>query len=201
LTRDENTKTMKIFEACYELCLKLASHRHAQKYLAGLSCAESMFFPIPPDVMLAPMVISQPNKAWRFAFITTMASVIGGVLGYLLGYFAFETVIEPVIVEMGYQDTITQATRWFKEYGVWIVFLAGFSPIPYKVFTLTAGFLHMALVPFIIASSVGRGLRFFLVAALMKYGGTVMERKLKKHIEIIGWSTVGVVIGLYLIFK
>jgi membrane protein YqaA with SNARE-associated domain len=192
---------VKLFETCYELCLKWAQHRHAEKYLAGLSCSESMFFPIPPDVMLAPMALSQPQKAWRFALITTVASVIGGVLGYLLGYFAFESFIQPVVAEMGYQDKLTQATLWFKEYGVWVVFLAGFSPIPYKVFTISAGFLNMALIPFIIASTIGRGMRFFLVAALMKYGGPMMEAKLKKYIEIIGWGTVALAVALYLILR
>lgn len=192
---------MKIFERCYDLCLKWAQHRHAEKYLAGLSCSESMFFPIPPDVMLAPMALSQPQKAWRFVTITTIASVIGGVLGYLLGYFAFETMIQPLVIDMGYQAKLEQATLWFEEYGVWVVFLAGFSPIPYKVFTITAGFMHMALLPFIVASTIGRGLRFFLVAALMKYGGPMMELKLKKYIEVIGWATVAIAVVLYLIFR
>ena len=192
---------MKIFETCYDLCLKWAKHKHAEKYLAALSCSESMFFPIPPDVMLAPMALSQPQKAWRFALITTIASVVGGVLGYLLGYFAFESLIQPFVVEMGYEDKLAQAAAWFEEYGVWVVFLAGFSPIPYKVFTISAGFLHMALIPFIIASTVGRGLRFFLVAALMKYGGPMMEAKLKKYIEVIGWSTVVLAVILYLVFR
>ncbi|MDT0583048.1 YqaA family protein [Brumicola blandensis] len=192
---------MKIFERCYDLCLKWAQHRHAEKYLAGLSCSESMFFPIPPDVMLAPMALSQPQKAWRFAAVTTIASVIGGVLGYLLGYFAFETMIQPLVIDMGYQAKLEQATLWFEQYGVWVVFLAGFSPIPYKVFTITAGFMHMALLPFIVASTIGRGLRFFLVAALMKYGGPMMELKLKKYIEVIGWATVAIAVVLYLIFR
>ena len=192
---------MRIFETCYDLCLKWARHRHAEKYLAGLSCSESMFFPIPPDVMLAPMALSQPTKAWRFALITTVASVIGGVMGYFLGYFAFESFIQPLVIDMGYQDKLAKATLWFEDYGVWVVFLAGFSPIPYKVFTITAGFMQMALIPFIIASAVGRGLRFFLVAALMKYGGPMMETKLKKYIEILGWGTVALAVILYLIFR
>jgi membrane protein YqaA with SNARE-associated domain len=192
---------MKIFETCYDLCLKWAQHKHAEKYLAGLSFSESMFFPVPPDVMLAPMALSQPQKAWRFAAITTIASVLGGIMGYALGYFAFESLIQPLVIEMGYQDKLTKATSWFSEYGVWVVFLAGFSPIPYKVFTISAGFLQMAIIPFIIASAIGRGLRFFLVAALMKYGGPMMERKLKKYIEIIGWGTVVLAVILYLVFR
>ncbi|MBF7071848.1 DedA family protein [Glaciecola sp. MH2013] len=192
---------MKIFEKCYDLCLTWAKHKHAEKYLAGLSCSESMFFPIPPDVMLAPMALSQPNKAWRFAAVTTIASVIGGVLGYILGYFAFESLIQPLVIDMGYEAKLAQATQWFEDYGVWVVFLAGFSPIPYKVFTITAGFMHMALLPFIIASTIGRGLRFFLVAALMKYGGPMMEAKLKKYIEIIGWATVVLAVIAYFLIR
>jgi membrane protein YqaA with SNARE-associated domain len=160
-----------------------------------------MFFPVPPDVMLAPMALSQPLKAWRFAAITTIASIIGGILGYMLGYFAFESLIQPLVIEMGYADKLAKASMWFEEYGVWVVFLAGFSPIPYKVFTISAGFLQMALIPFIIASAVGRGLRFFLVAALMKYGGPMMEKKLKKYIEILGWGTVVIAVIIYLIVR
>lgn len=192
---------MKIFTSCYEMCLKWARHKHAEKYLAGLSFSESVIFPIPPDVMLAPMVLSQTQKAWRFAFITTIASVLGGILGYALGWFAFDSMIQPIVVEMGYQDKLALAQEWFLEYGVWIVFLAGFSPIPYKVFTITAGFMHMAIIPFIIASAIGRGMRFFLVAGLVKWGGPTIEAKLKDYIEIIGWVTVVAAVLAYFILR
>ena len=183
------------------MCLKWAQHRHAEKYLGGLSFSESVIFPIPPDVMLAPMVLSQTDKAWRFAAITTIASVLGGILGYALGWFAFDTLIEPMVIEMGYQDKLSLATQWFTEYGVWVVFLAGFSPIPYKVFTITAGFMHMALIPFIIASAIGRGMRFFLVAGLVKWGGPTIEAKLKDYIEIIGWATIALAVIAYLLLR
>jgi len=192
---------MKIFTRLYDMCLRWARHRHAEKYLATLSFTESVIFPIPPDVMLAPMVLAQPAKAWRFAAITTVASVLGGLLGYLLGWFAFEGLIEPMIVDLGYQDKLTLAQQWFADYGVWVVFLAGFSPIPYKVFTITAGFMHMALIPFIVASAIGRGARFFLVAGLVKWGGPTIEAKLKDYIEIIGWVTVAAAIAAYLILR
>lgn len=191
---------MRIFTSLYEACLKWAQHRHAEKYLAGLSCAESTFFPIPPDVMLAPMVLSQTNKAWRFALVTTIASVIGGILGYALGFFAFENWIEPLIQQWGYTEKLALAESWFSEYGVWVVFIAGFSPIPYKVFTISAGALAMAFLPFVIASAVGRGLRFFLVAALMKYGGPPMEARLKDYIEYIGWGVVALALVAYLVY-
>jgi membrane protein YqaA with SNARE-associated domain len=192
---------MKLFTTMYEACLKLARHKHAEKYLAGLSCAESTFFPIPPDVMLAPMVLSQPEKAWRFAWVTTIASVIGGIIGYGLGFYAFESFIQPLIEQWGYADKLLHAEQWFTQYGVWVVFLAGFSPIPYKVFTISAGALAMAFLPFVLASAVGRGARFFLVATLMKYGGPPMELKLKKYIEYIGWAVVVLAIVAYLILR
>ena len=192
---------MKIFQPCYALAIRWSRHKHASRYLGGLSFAESMFFPIPPDVMLAPMSLSQPSRAWYFAMLTTLASVLGGIAGYLLGYFAFEAWIEPLIVSAGYGDKMAQATGWFKEYGIWVVFLAGFSPIPYKVFTISAGVMQMAIIPFIIASAIGRGARFFLVAALMKWGGAAMEEKLRQYIEILGWIAVVLVIAAYFILK
>ena len=192
---------MKIFQPCYDLAIRWSRHKHASRYLGGLSFAESMFFPIPPDVMLAPMSLSQPSRAWYFAMLTTLASVLGGIAGYLLGYFAFEAWIEPLIVSAGYGDKMAQAIGWFKEYGIWVVFLAGFSPIPYKVFTISAGVMQMAIIPFIIASAIGRGARFFLVAALMKWGGAAMEEKLRQYIEILGWIAVVLVIAAYFILK
>lgn len=192
---------MKIFTTLYDACLRWSKHKHAEKYLAGLSCAESTFFPIPPDVMLAPMVLSQTEKAWRFAWVTTIASVIGGVLGYFLGYYAFDSVLAPLVEQYGYADKLELAQQWFSEYGVWVVFLAGFSPIPYKVFTISAGALAMAFFPFLIASAIGRGARFFLVAALVKFGGPPMEAKLKQYLEYIGWSVVAIAVIVYLIVR
>ena len=107
------------------------------------------------------MSLAQPKKAWRFASFSTIASVVGGIVGYLLGFWLFEPVVEPLIVQMHWQDKFDIALDWFKNYGVWVVFIAGFSPIPYKVFTIGAGVLQMAFLPFLIASAVGRGARFF----------------------------------------
>ena len=183
------------------MVLVWAKHRHAERYLAGMSFAESVFFPIPPDVMLAPMSLAQPSKAWRFASFTTIASVLGGVIGYLLGFWLFEPVVEPLIAQMHWQEKFDVALNWFKEYGVWVVFLAGFSPIPYKVFTIGAGVLQMAFFPFLIASAIGRGARFFLVAALMKWGGAQMEKKLRQYIEVLGWALVVLIAVAYFLLR
>lgn len=188
---------MKIFEKCYDLALQWSRHKHAPRYLAGLSFSESMFFPVPPDVMLAPMALAKPSKAWHYAMLTTLASVLGGIAGYFLGILAFDTLIAPWVESMGYQDKLQLAIDWFEQYGVWVVLLAGFSPIPYKIFTISAGFLHMAFIPFLLASAVGRGLRFYLVAGLMRWGGEAMENKLREYVEVLGWLVVALAVGAY----
>ncbi|MEZ5584331.1 MAG: YqaA family protein [Candidatus Competibacteraceae bacterium] len=173
-------------------------HPHAPWYLTSLSFAESSFFPIPPDVMLAPMALTQPDKAWYFAGLTTVASVLGGLFGYLIGLFLFE-LIEPVLHQAGYWDTYLRAHAWFEIWGFWAIFLAGFSPIPYKIFTITAGTIFMPIVPFILASVVGRGARFFMVAGLMRWGGARMESMLRTHVDRLGWLTIGIVVIVYLV--
>jgi len=180
---------VKIFSPLYERAMRWARHRHAPWYLGGLSFAESSFFPIPPDVMLAPMSLAQPARAGWFALLTTLSSVAGGVLGYVIGMFAFD-LIEPLLRESAYWDKYLLAQAWFGRWGFWAVFLAGFSPIPYKIFTIAAGAAAMALGPFVLASLVGRGARFFMVAGLMAWGGPRMEAALRRSVDRIGWITV-----------
>ena len=191
---------MKIFSGLYSRVMQWSRHKHAERYLDALSFAESSFFPIPPDVMLAPMSMAQPKNAWRFAFITTITSVLGGLLGYLIGLFAFE-LIEPLLHEFHYHEKYLQAKLWFDEWGFWAIFIAGFSPIPYKVFTITAGVISMALLPFVIASMIGRGARFFLVAGLMSWGGEKMEKKLHQYVDMLGWLTVLAVVAIIFYLK
>lgn len=192
---------MTFFSAIYIWTLKWAEHKFAPSILALITFAESVFFPIPPDVLLAPMVLAKPANAWRLASLTTIASIIGGSVGYLLGYLMFDPWIQPLITEFGYQTRFDTAMSWFSEWGVWVVFIAGFSPIPYKLFTVSAGFLHMAFIPFLIASAIGRGMRFFLVAGLIQWGGSAMEHKLRQWIDVIGWGLVALIIIVYFIVK
>jgi membrane protein YqaA with SNARE-associated domain len=173
--------------------MRWSVHRHAQWYLAGLSFAESSFFPIPPDVMLAPMALADTKRAWRLAAITTLFSVIGGALGYLIGMFAFD-LVQPLLEKAGYMDKYQLAVDWFKDYGVWVVFLAGFSPIPYKLFTIAAGVVAMTFIPFLMASAIGRGARFFIVAGLMAWGGERMDQALRRYVDRIGWAMVVVAV-------
>ncbi len=189
-----------MFKKLYDKTLVWAKHRHAEKYLCVLSFAESSFFPIPPDVMLAPMALAQPNKAFRLALLTTLFSVLGGILGYAIGFFMFDT-ISPWLQETQYWDKYLTAESWFKDWGFWAVFVAGFSPIPYKVFTIAAGALNMFFIPFVLASIVGRGARFFLVAMLIAAGGEKLESKLRQYMDFIGWVVVGIVVIGGILYK
>ena len=183
---------MKLFSPLYRRAMQWARHRHAPWYLGGLSFVESSFFPIPPDVMLAPMSLANPRRAWWFALLTTLASVAGGLLGYVIGMYAFDA-IAPWLQQSKYWGSYEIAVSWFERWGFWAVFVAGFSPIPYKVFTIAAGVLGMALLPFTLASLIGRGARFFLVAGLMAWGGARMEAVLHRYIDRLGWATVALV--------
>ena len=186
---------MKIFTPLYNAALRWATHRHAARYLSALSFAESSFFPIPPDVMLAPMVLARRDRAWFLAGLTTVASVAGGLFGYLIGKFLFGAVAEPIIEFYDAESAFERTRTWFEIYGVWVVFVAGFTPIPYKIFTISAGLVGMSLVPFMLASLVGRGARFFLVAGLILLGGEALETQLRRHVDAIGWVTVVVLIS------
>lgn len=191
---------MRLFSPLYERAMRWSRHRHAPWYLGGLSFAESSFFPIPPDVMLAPMSMAAPRRAWYYAALTTLTSVLGGLFGYAIGYFAFG-LVEPLVGEGGrYAEPFAAAQAWFAEWGVWAIVVAGFSPIPYKIFTISAGVLHMALAPFLIASAVGRGARFFLVAALMAWGGERMEGLLRQYVDRIGWLMVALVVAVLILY-
>ncbi len=193
---------MTVFRSLYDRVMRWSRHRHAEWYLGAMSFAESSFFPIPPDVMLAPMCLATPARWLRFALVTTVFSVLGGLAGYAIGYLAFEA-IEPWLRTSAYWSSYATAREWFDAYGVWIVFIAGFSPIPYKIFTIAAGVAVLNLPGFFIASLVGRGTRFLLVAAIVRFAGVALEARLLKYIERIGWGLVVVtalVIGYFMVY-
>ena len=183
---------MALFSSLYVHVMRWSRHARAPWFLGGLSFAESSFFPVPPDVMLAPMVLAQPQKAWRYAALTTVMSVLGGAAGYAIGYFALEW-IEPWLQSMGYTEKLAQLKEWFAEWGLITILIAGFSPIPYKLFTIMAGILAMNFPLFLIASLAARGARFYLVAGLMAWGGERMEAVLHRYVDYLGWAVVGIV--------
>lgn len=152
----------------YDWVLSFAHHRHAGTALFALSFAESSFFPVPPDVLLGPMCLGHRKKALWFATITTIASVLGAVLGYAIGWGAWEAIDQWVYAYVpGFsQEKFDKVWRWYEHWGVWVLFVAAFTPIPFKVFTIAGGVFLQPLLPFIAVSAVGRGARFFLVAVI-----------------------------------
>lgn len=166
----------------YDHTIALSAHRLALPALAVLAFAESSVFPIPPDVLLIPMVLAARSRAWVIAGVCTAASVLGGLAGYGIGAFLFDAVGAPVLEFYNAMESFDAARAMYNEHGVLIVFTAGFSPIPYKIFTIASGVAGMEPVSFALASLVGRGVRFFIVAALLwRFGEPILafiERRL-----------------------
>jgi len=181
-----------MFQELYDRVLMWSRHRHAARYLAGLSVAEATFFPIPPDAMLAPMVLADRSRAWALALLTTLASVAGGLIGYMIGWLGLE-LIHPLIERVGYLHYYDQAVAAFRDHGIWFVIVAGFTPIPFKIITIAGGALLMPLPGFILGSLIGRGARFFLVAALVWTGGDRMAERLRNWVDAIGWAVIGLI--------
>lgn len=191
---------MNIFGAMYDKTMAWSKHRFAAFWLSFVSFIEAIFFPIPPDVMLIPMSMSKPKSAVKFALYTAIASALGGIVGYAIGYFATDWV-QGIVQQWGYGDHWATAIQWFEQWGVLVVFVAGFSPIPYKVFTICAGVMQMAFLPFVLTAFISRAARFLLVAKLAAWGGEKFAAKLRKSIEIIGWSVVVLAVAAYFILK
>lgn len=186
----------------YEWVKRLARHKRAEPALAGISFMESSFFPIPPDVMLIPMVQANKDKAWRYAFICSVASILGGILGFFIGLYFFEIIAEPILEFFGKTDKMETLKTRIAEVGGIIVFGAGLTPFPYKVITITSGGIGMHFFPvFIAASVISRSLRFFLVAGVVKKYGDQAETIMKEH---FGKFTIGLfllLIAVYMLFK
>ncbi|MGJ8537883.1 MAG: YqaA family protein [Parasphingopyxis sp.] len=176
----------------YEWTLQKAGHRHAERWLGAISFMESSFFPIPPDIMLIPMCLAKPERAFRYAFICTIASVLGALLGYAIGYFLFETVGQAILDFYGLGDRFESFAAQFNEQGWIIVLLAGFTPLPFKVITIAAGATAMPLYILIGAAVIARSARFFLVAALLWKFGEPMKRIIDRHFGLLT-TIVGIV--------
>lgn len=166
----------------YDWTLNLAAHKHALFALALLSFIESSIFPIPPDILLIPMVLAMRDRAWLVAGVCTVASVIGGVMGYGIGFFMYEQIGKPILDFYHYSLKFSEFQVTYNQWGAWAVFFAGITPFPYKVITILSGMTGLSLPVFIIASIIARGMRFFIIAALLwKYGDAIrafIERRL-----------------------
>ncbi len=169
-----------LVKATYDYMLNLASRRNAMYFLFAVAFIESSFFPIPPDVMLIPMVLAAPAKAWRIAGIATIASVLGGAFGYAIGVFFFDLIARPILTFYGYMHQFDVFKDYYHEWGAWIVFGAGITPFPYKVITIASGVVHLDFAVFMLASVVARGMRFYLVAWLLKKYGEPMKDYIEK---------------------
>jgi len=173
-----------VLRRLYDWILSLAAHRHAIPALALVSFAESSFFPIAPDVMLIPMVLAARARAYVIAAVCTLSSVLGGVAGYAIGFFVHETVGRPLLAFYGYTERFADFQAQYNEWGLFIVFAAGLTPLPYKVFTIASGVTGLGLVPFIAGSLISRGLRFYAVAFLLRRYGLPIRAFLEENLKV-----------------
>ena len=185
----------------YDWTLALAGHRRAEWALGLISFLESSVFPIPPDVMLMPMVLAARERAWRLATVCTVASVLGGLAGYGIGLFLFEAIGQPILDLYGYAEKFTSFQGMYNEYGAWIVFGAGFSPIPYKVFTIASGVTQLDILTFFIASTLSRGARFFLVAGLLWRFGAPIRAFIERWLGLLTLLFFVFLFGGFLVLK
>ncbi len=185
----------------YDWTIALAGKRHAETALFWIAFVESSFFPLPPDLLLVPMALARRERAWRYAAICTVASVVGGVLGYAIGYFLFESVGRPILEFYKVMDQYHHLKSLFDEWGVWIIIAKGMTPIPYKLVTITAGALNFALIPFMLASIISRSIRFFLVAALIWKFGEPVRTFIEKRLEVVTTVFLVLLVGGFFLIR
>lgn len=169
----------------YDWTLKWAGHRHALSILALVSFIESSVFPIPPDILLIPMVLAAPTRAWRIALVCTIASVLGGLVGYAIGLVLFEQFGKPVLEFYGYAARFAEFQDGYNRYGAWAVFFAGLTPFPYKVITILSGVTELEIWVFIVSSILARGIRFYVVAILLWKFGPPIRDFIEKHLGLL----------------
>lgn len=186
---------MKPLRGLYDWTMEKAAHPAAQWWLAFFCFIEASFFPIPPHPLLGLMCLAEPKKALRFGIIATLSSVAGGLFGYFIGWAVFDSVGVPILKAIGLLDALPAAQCTFDEYGVAAVIIAGATPVPFKLLTITAGFLGMALVPFILASLAGRGLIFFTVGLLFRVFGAPIKAFIDKYLGTVTTVFVLLVVG------
>jgi len=175
----------------YHWTLAWANHPQASWALFFIALIEASFFPIPPDILLLALALGRPDLALRFASICTAGSVLGSALGYVIGLFLFTSVAEPVLQLYHLMPQFHEVEHWFEEWGLWLVLVAGFSPIPFKVVTIAAGAFGLPFVGFMLAALLSRGARFFIEGGLLRWGGARLRRWVESYFE---WLTVGVTV-------
>lgn len=183
-----------MLRALYDWTMRLAAHRRASWALGTISFVESSFFPIPPDTLLIPMVLADRSRAWFYAALCTVTSVLGGIAGYLIGWLLFDAIGRPLLDLYGYGPQFAKFAANYNEWGAWIVFFAGVTPFPYKVITIASGVTHLDLIVFTIASVLARGLRFYLVAGLLYAYGPPIRAFIERRLGLV--ATVALVLLL-----
>ena len=179
----------------YDWTLSLSAHPRALWALAAVSFVESSFFPIPPDIIMIPMILAQPRKAWLIALVATVASVFGGLLGYFIGAALFETIGQAIFDFYGKSNAVAAFNERFNAYGAWAVLVAGVTPFPYKVITIMSGWTGLSIPVFIVASIVARGLRFFIVASLLWKFGDPVRLFIEKYLGLLFTLFVILLVG------
>jgi membrane protein YqaA with SNARE-associated domain len=190
-----------MIQRLYSRALALAASRHAMATLAAVSFAESSFFPIPPDVLLIPMILARPRRAFLIAAVCTLASVLGGFLGYAIGYFLFDAVGRPVLEFYHAMDRYEALKAAFAQWGVWIILIKGLTPIPYKLITIASGVAQFPLLPFALASLASRSLRFFLLAALLWQFGDPVRDFIERRLMLVTSLFAALLVGGFLALR
>ena len=190
-----------MLQSLYARTLALAGSSRAPWWLALISFAESSFFPIPPDVLLIPMILARPEKAWRYAAICTVASVIGGAFGWLIGYALFDQLAQPILAMYGYGAKFAAFQQSYQEWGLWIILIKGLTPIPYKIVTIASGAAHFDFVTFMLASIATRGGRFFLVAMLLHFFGAPIRDFIEKRLTLVTSLVVAGIVGGFVVLR
>ena len=190
-----------MLRSLYDRVLLLAASKHAPWWLAAVSFAESSFFPIPPDVLLIPMILARPDRAWRLAAICSVASVAGGALGWLIGYALFDQLAGPILAFYGYGAKFTAFQESFREYGLWIILIKGLTPIPYKIITIASGAANFNFLTFMLASIVTRAGRFFLVAVLLHFFGAPVKEFVEKRLTLVTSVVAAGVVGGFVVLR
>lgn len=185
----------------YDFTMRLADHPHALWWLALVAFVESSFFPIPPDVLMIPMILARPSRAWLIAAVALVASVAGGMLGYAIGAFAYEEIGQPILAAMGKADAMEAFNTKFNDFGFWAVLTAGVTPFPYKVITIMSGWTGMPLATFFATSVLARALRFFVVAGLLRAFGEPIRDFIEKRLGLMFTLFIALLIGGFVAVK
>ncbi|MDO6725524.1 YqaA family protein [Cognatishimia sp. 1_MG-2023] len=190
-----------MLKGLYDWTMRLADHPRAIWALAIVSFVESSFFPIPPDILMIPLILAAPHRAWLIAGVAMVSSVLGGLFGYTIGALAFEQLGQPILEALGKGDAVAEFNTRFNDFGFWAVLGAGITPFPYKVITIMSGWTGMPIATFVVSSILARGLRFFIVAALLWKFGAPIRDFIEKRLGLVFTVFLVLLFGGFLVVR